>query len=98
MVTFFHRRNKVLRIAANNNFDSYAQEEKAFIDRLMTPRCFYGGREIHWDTDIHSLFSEAIFLWQVMAAGLESTQQPQTDRNSADEEFVNKDAKLSMSN
>ena len=33
-----------------------------------------------------------------MAAGLESTQQPQTDRNSADEEFVNKDAKLSMSN
>jgi len=33
-----------------------------------------------------------------MAAHLESSQQPQTQQSSADEEFVNKDAKLSASN
>lgn len=97
-IIVFHRKNEGWTIAANSNSDSRAGEEKAYMQRLTTQAFFYRGKEIHRDTDIHFTDSEEIFLWRVMAAGLETTQQPQPGRSSADQEFVNKDAKLSPSN
>lgn len=99
MIVFFHRKNKALRIASNSNSDLCAQEEKAYIHTQVDgSNVLLRAKEIHWDTDIHFTDYEEIFLQQVMAAGLESSQQPQTGQRSADEEFINKDAKLSTSN